>query len=344
MLYGTYEARRALEDPNPNPDYQSMPGKFFGPFRLEVTPGARVGDPTDMAGRILVVDNGNSRIQVFTTTFEFLSTFGESLGLSDDLGQFEYPSDVTIDSSGRIAIADPQNNRVQILTPAPLPAEPGYTVRVSTGGTYYTKDGAPAFLKVINGPSYRMDGFGSEPPSNGPGILENPFGVSFDEAGRLLVPDLRQHVVVFDVDGNVVTTIGRSYLDYGEAAGVFKFPLEAVSTGPGSMVVLDTSFHRVQVFAPPQLVVTVTASPATLVLSANPDENLITVRVIIDNRSNSPITDITPPAFVDHREVRLMSGPIEEAPGHTSSRFVHRKCRPRSDSSAPPPRATNSAS
>ncbi|WP_081853913.1 6-bladed beta-propeller [Candidatus Magnetobacterium casense] len=65
---------------------------------------------TDSSGNIYVVDAGNSRIQKFSSSGQFLTKWG-SKG-SDD-GQFKSPDGIAIDSSGNLYVVDAGNSRVQ---------------------------------------------------------------------------------------------------------------------------------------------------------------------------------------------------------------------------------------
>ena len=63
---------------------------------------------------IFVADWRNDRIQQFNPNGEWQASFGQS---GDGVGQFNRPSDVTVDEEGLIYVADRQNDRVQVLSP-----------------------------------------------------------------------------------------------------------------------------------------------------------------------------------------------------------------------------------
>jgi hypothetical protein len=72
------------------------------------------GVAVDGAGRIVVADADNHRVQVFDAAGNFLYKFGaEGTGV----GQFRYPRGVAADSAGRIVVADSGNIRIQVLAP-----------------------------------------------------------------------------------------------------------------------------------------------------------------------------------------------------------------------------------
>ena len=66
-------------------------------------------------GEIYVADQGNNRIQKFTTKGKFLKQFGHYGSAS---GEFIQPVSVIVDQSNRLIVADRGNNRIQILDEA----------------------------------------------------------------------------------------------------------------------------------------------------------------------------------------------------------------------------------
>jgi len=80
----------------------SGPGQFNDPSDVA----------TDSSDRIIVMDRGNNRIEVFDSTGAFKFEFG-SLGSGP--GQFNFPAGVATDSSDRIIVADRKNHRIQVF-------------------------------------------------------------------------------------------------------------------------------------------------------------------------------------------------------------------------------------
>ncbi len=81
------------------------PGVFYGPRDVAV----------DRAGRVLVTDTGNKRVQVFDAEGNFLEQFG---GSGVEAGQFEEPVGIATAPDGTIWVADTWNQRVQGFTEA----------------------------------------------------------------------------------------------------------------------------------------------------------------------------------------------------------------------------------
>ena len=66
----------------------------------------------DKAGRLMVCDTGNHRIQVFKLNGEFVAKFGTR---GSEVGEFKYPCGIAVLSDGRIVVCDTQNHRIQIF-------------------------------------------------------------------------------------------------------------------------------------------------------------------------------------------------------------------------------------
>lgn len=94
----------------------SLPGLVFG------SPGTDLGEfqwpgrvDVDAAGRIYVIDAGNSRVQVFDPTGVPVLAFGSYGSLP---GQFVAPTDIAVAQDGSIYVADSGNLRVQKFSPS----------------------------------------------------------------------------------------------------------------------------------------------------------------------------------------------------------------------------------
>jgi len=112
------------------------------------------------------VDQGNQRIQKFTSTGTYLTQWG-SHGNGD--GQFSIPIGVATDAAGDVYVADHNNHRIQKFTGT---------------GTYLTQWGS----------------FGS-----GIGQFNRPFGVATDDAGHVYVADFNQTIQKFTGTGTYLT-------------------------------------------------------------------------------------------------------------------------------------------
>jgi Uncharacterized conserved protein len=82
-------------------------GQFFAPNDVTV----------DSSGKIYVADSANNRIQVFTASGSFEYSIGKSDCTSGtNIGEFDNPGGIYVDSSGKIYVADSDNDRIQVFT------------------------------------------------------------------------------------------------------------------------------------------------------------------------------------------------------------------------------------
>ncbi|MCB9464945.1 MAG: NHL repeat-containing protein [Candidatus Eisenbacteria bacterium] len=69
---------------------------------------------SDSAGRLYVLDNGNSRVQVFSPDGTFLRSFGSE---GKGPGEFNLPRQIAVNAKGEVAVQDVGNQRVSIFGP-----------------------------------------------------------------------------------------------------------------------------------------------------------------------------------------------------------------------------------
>jgi sugar lactone lactonase YvrE len=62
---------------------------------------------------VFITDTGNKRVVIFTANGDFVTQFGTS-GI--DMGQFDEPVGLAVDSSERVYVNDTWNQRVQVFT------------------------------------------------------------------------------------------------------------------------------------------------------------------------------------------------------------------------------------
>ena len=90
--------------------YGQGPGQFDWPLGVAV----------DASGNVYVTDWGNHRIQVFTSSGEYITQWG-SYGKGS--GQFYSPWGVAVDASGNVYVADAGNHRIQKFCYGPTAVE-----------------------------------------------------------------------------------------------------------------------------------------------------------------------------------------------------------------------------
>ena len=154
--------------------------------------------------KVYVADRNNHRIQILNPDLTFSSTFG-SRGRAN--GQFNYPWDVTFDSTGDVYVADSLNNCIQVFT-----AE----------GTFLRKFGHCG---------------------QGDGQLNFPTSVAIDSDNTVYVTEKDNHrVSVFSSEGNFLTSFGTK----GKDADQFNSPRGvATNNNSGSVYISDTHNSRV---------------------------------------------------------------------------------------------------
>ncbi|ETR68585.1 MAG: NHL repeat containing protein [Candidatus Magnetoglobus multicellularis str. Araruama] len=173
-------------------------GMFNEPFNMAL----------DSSGNIYVVDFGNHRVQVFTSSGDYSYSIGSA---GSGQGEFSLPKGIAIDSNDRIYVADSNNHRVQIF---------------NTSGEY-------------------IDSFGSS--GSGQGQMKGPSDLTVDNNGMIYVADTSNHrIQVFTSSGDYSYSIGTG--SSGSDPGQFNNPSGIEVDTKGNIYVTDTYNHRVQVF------------------------------------------------------------------------------------------------
>ena len=153
--------------------------------------------------KVYVADSQNHRIQILNPDLTFSSSFGS------DNGQFQYPWDVTFDSTGNLYVADSENHCIQVFT-----AE----------GKFIRK-------------------FGKKGQGNGE--LNFPSSISIDSDNVVYVTEQFNHrVSVFTSEGKFLTSFGTK----GSKPGQFSLPRGISVNKNGVVYVADYSNNRIQLF------------------------------------------------------------------------------------------------
>ena len=203
------------------PKSSNMPATVCGDAAGSAS-AVQFSSPTSIAIRgemVYVTEKGNHRVQKFTTSGDFVSTFG-SYGSGD--GQLNSPLGICIDPDGKIYVSEYNNNRISVFNsdenfdrhitgnmsnPWGLAFDPSGNLHVAnnSSGTVvvYTSDG-----------KYRK--------MYGQGNVQNPAGIAIDCEGYVFVSECcygqqqayyygqQQDLVIFDPQFQVLTTISGS--------------------------------------------------------------------------------------------------------------------------------------
>jgi sugar lactone lactonase YvrE len=156
---------------------------------------------------LYVVDSSRHQIVVYSTTDGTrLRVIGKRGG---DQGQFNFPTNATVDRAGRLYVADTLNFRVQIFE--------------------------------ADGKFVRM--FGTLGDS--PGTFNRPKGVAVDSEGHIYVADTAfDNFQIFDAEGKLLLFVGRG----GGQLGQFILPAGLYIDERDQIYVADQGNSRVQVF------------------------------------------------------------------------------------------------
>lgn len=215
------------------------------------------GIARDSSGNLYVADTGNHTIRKITgtTVTLFAGTAGTS-GVTDGTGsvaQFNYPQDVTVDSSGNVFVADTWNHTIRKITSAGV-----VTTFAGVAGSFGDTDGT------------------------GPNVGTNaarfyaPGGVAVDGSGNVFVADTYNHSIRKITSSGVVSTIAGLSGSYGANDGSngnarFFLPRAISVDSGGNLFVLDSGNHTLRKLTPSgtNWVVTTVAGTANLTGSAN---------------------------------------------------------------------------
>lgn len=179
---------------------------FFGEVGELTNPTSVAVD--EAIGILYVADSKAHKINVYDVRNNSLvRTFGER---GFGTGQFNYPTNLTVDKEGYLYVVDSLNFRVQI----------------------FDRDGN--FDSV----------FGS--PGNEPGTLARPRGIAVDREGNIFIADaLHNSVQLFNADFELLMWLGGYQ---GIDPGEFIQPSGLWINSDGKLYVSDSLNHRVQVF------------------------------------------------------------------------------------------------
>jgi sugar lactone lactonase YvrE len=206
-------------------DRFDLSGKFLGTFARFEAGDARgqlrgpAGLAIDGGGNVFIPDWQRHRIVKLDAQGAVVAEYG-SEGTGE--GELQGPRDVEIATDGRIVVADTENHRVQIW------------------------DAGGAFVAGFGAEASEDDESRFLPSGRGDGEFSRPFGVTFDDQGRVWVADTNNHRVQrLSVDGGFEIAFGRE----GDAAGAMRFPIDVRIDSSGGVVVADLGGRRIQWFS-----------------------------------------------------------------------------------------------
>ena len=157
--------------------------------------------------RLFVADTGLHQIVVLALDGEVIAAIGER---GSAPGQFNYPTNVAVDSMGRLFVSDTLNFRVQVFdtdfkpmrTIGRLGDMPGYFAQpkglaLDSENHLYVIDAQFEVVQVFDADGRLLMHFGEE--GQGPGQFWLPTGMAIDDSDRIWIADsYNKRVQVFD--------------------------------------------------------------------------------------------------------------------------------------------------
>jgi DNA-binding beta-propeller fold protein YncE len=191
-------------------------GNFLRGWRTpEIKNGKPCGLGFDNNGNLLVADTHYYRVLTYTPSGKLLNekTIGGTLGHGD--GQFEFLTDVAMDSKGNYYVGEYGDfDRIQ---------------KFDSTGNYVSQFG----------------GHGS-----GAGQFLRPQGITIDKHDHLWVADACNHRIhVFDVSTDTIKLI-QTWGDSGSGKGQIRFPYGVFLDDEGLVYVCEWGNNRIQKFTP----------------------------------------------------------------------------------------------
>ena len=213
------------------------------------------GVAIDSDGNIFVSDEGNSRLQKFTSKGVFMSSAG-----NEGTGPLEFstPSGIGYNlNDQKLYVADTRNCRIQVLnsdlsfshfigskgTEQGKLANP-WDIAFDRSGCGYVADTSNHRIQVFTAKGYFL--YSITGNGNGKGEFKSPSSVAVDEDGTLYIADLKNDkIVAYTTDGDFKATFGRP----GSEPGQFKLPHGlAIDNESGKIYVSDMKNKRIQCF------------------------------------------------------------------------------------------------
>ena len=212
------------------------------------------GVAVNQAGNIVVTEQGNDRVSVFSPCGRRLQSFGSQ-------GQFNHPRGVAVDGEGNILVADCWNHRVQKLTAdgkllAAVGVQGNKAAQFSTptsvafnagSGNIFVADKGNHRIQVLRSDLTFLKSFGKAGSSNGE--FQEPLGIACDNTGKVYVADSGNHrIQVFTAEGKFLGKFLRKFGRHGRGRGELDRPVGVAIDASNMVYVSDFGNDRITLF------------------------------------------------------------------------------------------------
>ena len=237
---------------------QAEPGKFNEPRGMD----------TDSQGNLYLVDTRNARIQVFTSSGQFLRQWGR---LGNLPGQFTWPTDVAFDASDHLYVTDARTHRVQKFTSqgvwlASWGSQGSADGQFERPGNLATdRHGAVYVADTYNNRIQKFDENGTwlatwGTTGSNDGQFSTPTGIAVDPSGKVYVADYwNSRIQLFNEQGTWLAT----WVTPGDGSGPLAGPHSLAIGADNFIYVTDIRFHRIMKFSANGSLVTTFGSPGS---------------------------------------------------------------------------------
>jgi DNA-binding beta-propeller fold protein YncE len=219
-----------------------------------VTASKLAGNPGNGTVGETLVSKGDGTFTWETPESTFLTTLasaeniaysiGSNSGSGSDPGQFNYPTNVTLDNNGSIYVTDASNRRIQVFT-----SSGDYSYSIVTGhgsnglaldskGNIYVNDEGNHRVRVFTAAGDYSYSIGTGSSGNAAGQFNNPSGIAVDSNDNIYVSDaLNSRIQVFTAQGNYSYSFNAGFITSG-----------ITLDSSGNIYVSDNNNHCIQVF------------------------------------------------------------------------------------------------
>ncbi len=208
----------------------------------------------DSSGNVYVADEGNNRIEKFSSTGTYITQWG---GTGSGNGQFDGPVGVAVDSSGNVYVSDLVNDRIEVFNNTGAYITQWGTagsgngqfndpqgVAVDGSGDVYVADYVNNRIEEFNNTGTYITQWGTA--GSGNGQFSGPDGIAIDSSGNVYVTDYGNYrVQEFNSIGTYITRLGSE----GTNPGQFSITQDAAIDSSGNVYVTEWNSNRIDEFS-----------------------------------------------------------------------------------------------